>query len=169
MKFIAISVIQPWPWLILRPDIVGDEARAAARAADVMKPVENRGWETATRGWVLLHASSTRLTKADWVASAFFASQRGVEVPLQVQLDHGGIVGAIRIDGCERWVKSRWFVGPVGLVIGAAVPFAKMVPMKGALKFFPVPPVGGGAGGIELAEAVADQIRAVGLAGEFKL
>lgn len=179
MTLQAISVIQPWAWLLLRPDVVGGEARAAVRAAGLIKDVENRDWSTHVRGWVLLHASGTRLpvaaratdgqAKADWQSASLFAAQRGVEVPLQRSLPHGELVGAIRIDACESYVRSRWFVGKHGLVIGAAVAFAQGVPMKGALKFFPVPPVGGGVGGMELAEAVAKQIRGAGLATEFKL
>lgn len=208
--FTCISVIQPWPWLLLRPDIVGEEARAEARRLGLIKDVENRGWETKQRGWVLLHASATRLpmvshpkpsalteapecslfpedavpsaagviakapardvaAKLDWPAVVLFAGKRGVEVPLQVSLPHGAIVGAIRIDGCERWMPSRWFGGPVGLVIGAAVPFAKPIPAKGALKFFSLPAAGTGAGGLEQAMEIAEQIRAAGLAKEFRL
>lgn len=168
-SFTCISVIQPWPWLLLRPDIVGEEARAHARAAGLIKDVENRGWETKQRGWVLLHASATRLSRADYAAAAMFAGKRGVEVPLQMQLPHGAVVGAIRIDGCDRFIRSPWFMGPEGLVIGAAVPFAKPVTAKGALKFFSLPAAGTGAGGLEQAMEIATQIRAAGLAAEFKL
>ena len=169
MPFTAISVIQPWAWLLLRPDIVGDEARAQARAAGLIKDVENRGWETGQRGWVLLHASATRFSRADYAAAAMFAAKHGVETPLQIQLPHGAVVGAIRIDGCEPFIRSPWFMGPVGLRIGAAVPFARPVVAKGALKFFPLPATGSGAGGSEQAEEIAEQIRAAGLAAEFRL
>jgi hypothetical protein len=179
MQFPALSVIQPWAWLLLRPDIVGDEARAQARARGLIKDVENRGWETGQRGWVLLHASATRLplvarpkegeAKVDWQSAAMFAGKRGVEVPLQIQLPHGAVVGAMRIDGCDRFIRSPWFMGPVGLVIGAAVPFAKPVPAKGALKFFTLPAKDTGAGGLEQAMEIAERIRAAGLAAEFKL
>ena len=165
----AISIIQPWPWLILRPDVLPADQRTALRLMGRMKDVENRDWATGVRGWVLVHASGTRLTKAEWASAAMFAAKRGVDVPLQVSLDHGAIVGAMRIDGCEPWVKSPWFTGSHGLVIGVAVPFAKAVPMKGALKFFPVPPSGAGAGGLELEQAVHEQIHAAGLAAEFRL
>lgn len=208
--FTCISVIQPWPWLLLRPDIVGAEARAQARALGLIKDVENRGWETGQRGWVLVHASATRLPMVshprasarvtavedslfseevmssasgiiakspprdsvaglDWPAVVLFAGKRGVEVPLQMQLPHGAVVGAMRIDGCDRFIRSPWFAGPVGLVIGAAVPFARPVPAKGALKFFTLPAKGTGIGGMDQAEAIAEEIRAAGLAAEFRL
>ena len=179
MSLTALSIIQPWPWLILRPDVVAADQRAALRLMGRMKDVENRDWVTAHRGWVLVHASGTRLpvasrptegkAKADWQSAAMFAAKRGVEIPLQASLDHGAIVGAMRIDGCEPWVKSPWFTGSHGLVIGEAVPFARAIPMKGALKFFPVPAAGTGAGGLELVQAIHEQIHAAGLAGEFRL
>lgn len=179
MQFPTLSVIQPWAWLLLRPDIVGAEARDEAWRLRLIKDVENRGWETSQRGWVLLHASATRLplvarpkegeARVDWQSAAMFAGKRGVEVPLQVSLPHGAVVGAMRIDGCDRFIRSPWFMGPVGLVIGAAVPFAKPIPAKGALKFFPLPPVGGGLGGLQLECEICAEICAAGLAKEFKL
>ena len=77
MPFPALSVIQPWPWLILRPDVREPAARAELRAAGLMKDVENRDWPTHVRGWVLLHASATRLAKWDYAAAAVFAAKRG--------------------------------------------------------------------------------------------
>lgn len=174
MPFTAISMIQPWAWLMLRPDVTGAEARAELRASGRMKDVENRLWRSSQRGWVLLHASGTRLPRAsvkskkgDWDSAALFAAKLGVEVPLQGGLPYGSVVGAIRIDGCESYMKSRWFTGPWGYVIGAAVPFAQPVPCLGTLKFFPLPPEGGGVGGELLREELATELRAAGLEKEF--
>lgn len=173
MDLLALSVCQPWAWLILRPDVTDAGARAALRAAGQMKDVENRGWESAVRGWVLLHASGTRLPRAsrtpdavrgDWAGASLFAARRGVEVPLQGALPHGAFVGAIRIDGCERFVRSPWFVGPVGYTIAEAVPFARPVPWEGALKFFKVQT--DGTAPAEFARLCAE-IRTAGLAKAF--
>ncbi len=163
----ALSIIQPWPWLILRPDVVG----ATARAAAVRKDVENRDWATAVRGWVLVHASKSRLAKWDYAAAAMFAGKRGVDVPLRENLDYGAVVGAIRIDGCENHIASPWYTGSWGFRIGAAVPFANAVPCQGSLKFFPLPPreAANSVGGQELWYALAREIRAAGLAAAFGL
>jgi hypothetical protein len=170
VTFSAISVIQPWPWLILRPDLADPEAVARARAQGQVKDVENRDWETSVRSWVLLHASSTRLAKWTYQEAALFALQRGVDVPLRDNLPYGAVVGAIRIDDCVRRSASRWFVGPMGFVIGEAVPFATPVPCGGSLKFFNLPLE---ASDPEFAEALAGklaaEISAAGLAKEFRI
>lgn len=169
MTFTALSVIQPWPWLILRPDLIAPDGRAAARAAGLVKDVENRDWETPVRGWVLLHASKTRLAKWDYQAAALFAAKRGVDVPLQGNVPYGAIVGAVRVDDCVKRSSSRWFTGPHAFALGASVAFAAPVECNGSLKFFPLPPAGAGLGGAELAAALARAIRAAGLGDFFRL
>ena len=52
----AISILQPWAWLIVRPDLTDAVARAQAFAADQVKIVENRDWRTPYRGQILIHA-----------------------------------------------------------------------------------------------------------------
>lgn len=168
MTFTALSVIQPWAWLIARPDLVGAEARAAARAAGLFKDRENREWETPVRGWVLLHASGTRLAKWDYAAAALFGAKRGVDVPLRDGLAYGAAVGAMRVDGCVWGDRSPWYQGPRAFVIGASAAFAAPVPMGGLPRFFRVPDEShewrpGLAG--ELAAAV----RAAGLAKAFQI
>lgn len=168
----AISLIQPWAWLMLRPDITDPAQREAARAAGRIKDMENREWMTDRRGWVLLHASSTKYSRWDWAAHALFAAKRGVEIPLQGSdsMPMGAYVGAVRIDDCRTYAgASRWFTGPCGLAIGAAVPFAKPVPGIGSLKFYQVPPPGAGVGGAEMLADIVREIRAAGLAEAFRI
>jgi hypothetical protein len=137
-NWLAISVIQPWAWLLVRPDVTDPAGRMELRARGWIKDVENRDWYSNTRGWVLLHASATKLARWDWQAAAMFALARGVDVPAREAVDRGAFVGAIRIDGCEGHVRSRWFTGKHGFLIGDAVPFRQPVPAKGELKFFAV-------------------------------
>ncbi len=59
MKRKAISIRQPWIYLILRPDIIGDDARRDAYAAGEIKDVENREREIGFSGEVYLHASKS--------------------------------------------------------------------------------------------------------------
>ena len=167
---LAISVKQPWAWLILRPDLTDPAARAAARAAGHIKDRENRDWASGQRGWVLLHASASKFAKWDWAAAALFAAKRGVDIPLQGTMPFGAYVGAIRIDGCHAYAQgSRWFVGPNAFTIGASVPFVRPVVGPGTLNFFQVPPPGSGAGGDQLMRDLAREIREAGLAAEFGL
>jgi len=169
MTFTALSVIQPWPYLILRPDVVDAAARAALASSRRIKDCENRDWETPVRGWVLLHASSTRLAKWDYQAAALFAMKRGVEIPalaMRESLPYGAIIGAVRVDECTHFFRSPWFVGPRAFVFGAAVPFGEPVTCGGAPRFFQLPLEGGGA---ELAARLAAAVRAAGLAAAFKL
>lgn len=166
--FTALSVINPWPWLILRPDVADPAARAQLRAQRLMKDCENRDWETPVRGWVLLHASKTRLAKWDFQAAKLFAAKRGIDIPLG-DLPYGAIVGAVRVDDCRWGYPSPWYVGERAFVFGDAVPFAQPVTCDGAPRFFQLPPAGGGVGGAELWEQLAGAVRAAGLATEFKL
>jgi hypothetical protein len=168
MSFTALSIIQPWPWLILRPDVADAAARAELRRARLLKDCENREWETPFRGWCLMHASSTRLAKWDYQAAVLFAAKRGVEIPL-VDLPYGAVVGAMRIDACTWSHRSPWAVGPRMFVIGEAVPFAAAVPCKGAPRFFQVGADLDPEFARHLQTKLTAAIRAAGLAAAFKL
>lgn len=125
MSDIAISIRQPWAWLILH----------------ACKDVENRTWPTKVRGRVLIHASKG-MTRAEYFdACDFYHSIEPfdpVVIPNFGELSRGGIVGAMNITDCVTESKSSWFFGPYGFVISSAMtlPFA---PCKGSLGFFKVP------------------------------
>ena len=171
MTFTALSVINPWPWLILRPDVLHPDERAALRESPArLKDVENRvDWETPFRGWALLHASKTRLAKWDWRAAILFAAKRGVDVPL-VAMPYGAIVGAMRVDDCRRGYASPWAVpGANQFVIGAAVPFAEPVVCDGKPRFFRVDEGLKPEPALRLRAQLAAAVRAAGLAKCFNL
>jgi hypothetical protein len=139
----AISIRQPWAWLIVRPDIIDPVARAEAVRMDVIKPIENRSWATRFRGHVLVHASKG-MTRAEYEDAMRFALAAGVRydvLPRADQLERGGIVGETTIDACMRSHerRSRWHMeGCFGfhMVDTRPMPF---IPCKGALQFFEVP------------------------------
>lgn len=106
----ALSIRQPWAYRILHEG----------------KDVENRKWFTRQRGLVLLHAGV-----------GVDAEDR--EEVLEAKLPLGGIVGIMRIVDCVRSMDSEWFFGPYGFVIRDARPL-DLIPCKGALGFFDVPP-----------------------------
>ena len=116
----AISVRQPWAWLIVNGH----------------KDIENRDWPTKFRGPVYIHASKG-MTRNEYEDAAAFARGLGVTVPPADQLERGGIVGAVHITDCVDDSGSRWFFGKFGFVLenATAIPF---FPFRGQLGFFPV-------------------------------
>ena len=93
----AITIKQPWAWLIIHGD----------------KDVENRTWFAHYRGPVFIHASKS-------------FDQDGFEYVQRKGLWHfnnsenfvkGGIVGIVRIEGCTKSYDSEWFEGPFGFVL----------------------------------------------------
>lgn len=123
----AISIRQPWAWLIVNGH----------------KDIENRTWTTARRGPVLIHASKG-MTRAEYDDVELMLLFRPVINKLNIQLpkfeaiERGGIVGMATITDCVRQSDSPWFNGQVGFVLRDAVPLP-FVEFKGMLGFFDVP------------------------------
>lgn len=113
MAEFALSIMQPWCWLI-----------AAGH-----KDIENRSWPTRFRGPVLLHAGK----RFDGPDDANEWGWPHIERP--EDFDMGGIVGQAEIVDCVTTSRSPWFFGPYGFVIRNAclLPFQ---PCRGALGFF---------------------------------
>jgi hypothetical protein len=124
MKLPALSIRQPWAWLILTSG----------------KDIENRSWGSALRGTFLIHAAKG-MTRTEYESAEEFADPVCWLPPFE-SLDRGGICGAARITDCrpnradER--KSHWEIpGAIGFVLEspALLPFRQY---KGALGFFQV-------------------------------
>jgi hypothetical protein len=116
-KLKAISIRQPWAWLIVNG----------------YKDIENRIWEPKLRGPVLIHAGKSR---AHLSADDLRYFKRHYRIPdLPEQFETGGIVGVAEITGCVKRHRSKWFQGPIGWTLANArrLPFK---PCKGQLKFF---------------------------------
>jgi len=96
----ALSIRQPWIWAFLHAG----------------KDVENRGWRTAYRGPLLLHASKT----FDMNGKQWIQQHMGIKVP--GNLPRGGIVARGRLVNCVENMNSPWFFGPWGLVITEVEP-----------------------------------------------
>lgn len=122
---LALSIRQPWAWLILHGG----------------KDIENRNWPTKVRGRVLMHAAKG-CTRAEYEDAGIFtilSDPRNVPaVPQLAQLQRGGIVGSVEIVDCVRTSDSRWFVGEYGFVLRDPRPLP-FTPFKGSLGFFNVP------------------------------
>ena len=133
----AISVRQPWAWLI----------------AQGYRDVDNQSYPSSYRGWVLIHASASfdfeaffdariarRALKNQWATGPVFR-RFGVEIQLPPlhTLPLGGIVGKARIVACvtEAEAVSPWFTGPYGLVLTDSQPM-EFIPYLSTLRFFDV-------------------------------
>jgi len=116
-KLKAISVRQPWNWLIVNG----------------YKDVENRIWPANLRGRVLIHAGAS---KSDTNPEALAFIKREYRVAdLPDTFETGGIVGIAEIMDCVRRHRSKWFHGPFGWVLANARRLS-FKPCKGQLKFF---------------------------------
>lgn len=126
----AISVRQPWAWLLLYG-----------------KDVENRSKRTSYRGPIYIHASKTFDWKGyDWLCDKMpeIITKSVVEhfgiTPGRGDLkvtngEFGGIIGATNLTDCVESSASPWFMGPYGYVMEkpVAMPF---YPCKGQLGIF---------------------------------
>lgn len=123
---VAISVQQPWSWLI----VAGH------------KNVENRTRPYGFRGPVLIHAGKTvDLFAAELLKQGKHpaAPHSRLELDLPAEWQTGGIVGVAEIVDLWTWStgggSSPWFTGPYGYVLQNARPLPFM-PMRGQLGFF---------------------------------
>ena len=115
----ALSIRQPWAWLIARG----------------FKPIENRTWNTRFRGRLLIHASKAFDKDGyEWVRDCF----PEIALPLPEQFERGGIVGSAELYEVETASASPWFFGQFGFRLGKAEPLP-FVPLAGKLGFFEAP------------------------------
>jgi hypothetical protein len=121
----ALSIRQPWCWLILHGG----------------KDIENRKWSTRFRGRVLIHAGKT-MTRFDYAECADFIAiiKREWRLPAfdLLKAECGGIVGEAEIVDCVTESQSPWFTGKYGFVMMNAKPLP-FQPCKGTLAFFRMP------------------------------
>jgi len=133
MKMKALSLRQPWAWLVLHGG----------------KDIENRVWNTHMRGPILIHASSG-MTRQEYLDAGRFArAARGhsrltdpeEELPPFAELKRGGLVGATTITGVLKphdEARKPWHMPfQFGFELGprVALPFR---PLRGFQRWFPV-------------------------------
>jgi hypothetical protein len=118
---LALSVQQPWAWLIVNG----------------LKDIENRTWPTRVRGDVLIHAGKRFDREGYRFVQRMIAEGESLDLPAPEQFERGGIVGMTRITGCVEDHNSIWFFGPYGFTLdrraSRPLPFR---PVRGALGFF---------------------------------
>lgn len=118
---IALSIRQPWAWLIVHGH----------------KDVENRDWPTRYRGETLIHAGKTK-DKEQYAAAQEMAKEVGLELPPIDDLEYGGIVGRAYLHDCVSHSPSHWFIGEHGFLLRDSTPLP-FTPCRGRLGFFNVP------------------------------
>lgn len=134
----AISIRQPWAWLIVRPDLVDPAARQLAMEKGEIKDMENRDWATTHRGPVLIHASKgMTVEEYDEVFDFLDDGFPNIKLPPYDSLERGGIVGKAEITGCTKLSNSKWFFGSYGFVLTNQEPLA-FRPCPGRLMLFEV-------------------------------
>jgi len=130
----ALSIRQPWAWLI----------------ANGFKDIENRTWNTNIRGPFLIHAGqSFDLAGYNWVRDTF----PDIAMPGRKEFHLGGVFGQAEITGCippgsqhRGKCSSPWYMGEFGYLLEKARPLPFM-PMKGQLRFFEIDYVQAAPGG----------------------
>lgn len=120
---LAISVRQPWAWAILHAG----------------KDIENRSraisWGGIPPRRMAIHAAKG-MTRDEYEDAAHFMKSIGVECPLAYDLLRGGIIGSVVVHRFVSNHTSRWFFGPIGMVLRDPVPAVEPVPCAGALGWF---------------------------------
>lgn len=118
----ALSIRQPWAWLILNAG----------------KDIENREWSTRVRGRILIHAGKGMTRDEYDNAYLDYVDVCGLGLPPFESLDRGGVVGSVDIIDCVQAHPSAWFCGTWGLVLRDPRPLS-FTPYRGELGFFNVP------------------------------
>jgi ASCH domain len=124
----AISIRQPWAWLILHAG----------------KNIENRDWQPRNpclrfRGTCLIHTGIPLQPISDELR-AWVKQTAGVDLPRSDGLPRGGIVGQVDVIDVALASSSPWFEGPCGLVLANPKPLPFRV-CRGRLGFFRVLPM----------------------------
>ena len=117
----AISIQQPWAWLII---------------SGQGKDIENRArWHYKHTGRVRIHASKTIDTDPDR-----FPRQRklidalGIDIPNN--LPTGCLVGEATITGIVTESDSPWFEGKTGIELADPIAYKNPIPCRGMLGIF---------------------------------
>ncbi|NDJ14612.1 MAG: ASCH domain-containing protein [Acidobacteriia bacterium] len=118
----ALTLRPTWAWLVVNGH----------------KVIENRSWPTRLRGRIWIHASSSRVTRAEYDGFLEVCRYRRIKkFPGRDDFRTGGIVGSVEVVDCVTRSRSYWFGGDYGFVLRNARR-TRFKPMKGMLGFFEV-------------------------------
>ena len=124
MTLSALSIRQPWAWLIIHGG----------------KDIENRTWADRRHETIAIHASKT-CPDEDYDQARYSVSKFNLELAKQIppreELQFGGIIGTAFMNGCVRISISPWFTGPIGFRLSNPKP-VPFIPIVGRMGFFKV-------------------------------
>ena len=126
----ALSIRQPWAWLICAGH----------------KDIENRDWKLPAYGFfppqrIFVHTGIKRSGwdkhfQGDALAEYRFIKARLPDIEFPIDLFYGGIIGEVDITGCVERSNSVWFVGRYGFTLANPVFYENPIPCRGMLGFF---------------------------------
>ncbi|HDR9133235.1 ASCH domain-containing protein [Burkholderia vietnamiensis] len=91
----ALSIQQPWAWLIAHADEYDDPKR-----------IENRNWATRYRGPLLIHASKT-FDRSGYESVLEVRPDLESVMPVAGAMERGGVVGRVDVIDCVVQSPSR--------------------------------------------------------------
>lgn len=102
------------------------------------KNVENRSWPTTHRGWLLVHASWSKVWQGSWWIDG---CHRLWPAGAERTFHYGCLIGIVRITDCAHPDESNpWASGPwCWRRDSARLEFVKPVPWRGRQRLFDVP------------------------------
>ena len=117
----AISIQQPWAWLIV---------------SGQGKDIENRTrWNYKHIGRVRIHASKTIDTDPDrFPRQRKLIEELGIDIP--DNLPTGCLVGEATITGIVTESESPWFEGKTGIELADPIAYKNPIPYGGMLRIF---------------------------------
>jgi hypothetical protein len=125
----AISVRQPWAWLLFHG-----------------KPVENRDWYTAYRGPLAIHAAKGMTCGEYEDARDFVRSFDPIlasKIPDPESLVRGYVIGIVTQTGCVTRYDSPFFQGKFGRIYESPTLFDAPIEARGQLSIWEwTPPEG---------------------------
>ena len=136
----ALSIRQPWAWLITRPDITDPKERQEAYRLGLIKDVENRTWQTKLRGRFAIQAALSLKRPVYERLVDEIERRHGIAIPCFREICEmtGGIVGTANLVDCVREYDSTWKEkGTYGFVLTQAKP-VEFIPYLGRLSFFDI-------------------------------
>lgn len=135
----AISIQQPWAWLIMRPDVENQAERDRLARLDQLKMVENRTWFTSHRGPLAIHVSKAYTKRRHAEYRDVIQAKHNILLPEYESMEVGGLIGTVNLIDCVRSSPSQWFLGPWGFILTNAKP-CTFVAMTGRLSMFEIDP-----------------------------
>lgn len=119
----AISIKQPWAWLIING----------------IKDVENRTWYSNHRGPLYIHASKNWDQDGYHFLLLKYGIYDSARLPAKKDYVFGSIIGTVNMVDCVSYYQSVWFYGPYGFVFENPFSLIEPMPFKGRLGIFNVP------------------------------